>query len=144
MPAKMDMRGLARMLEKKAIEARAVPNEAARIVAPLLSEAVRDTIGHAPPLQDLAATTQIERARLGYAPNDPLLRTGEYRESVNSFAAAQIAGAGSADPVSPIQEHGNSHIPGRPAFKIGWTLTLPMAVRVARGLAGRMLGKIPH
>lgn len=41
----------------------------------------------------LAETTQFNRVRLGFSANEPLLRTGEMRDSINTMTEASIGGA---------------------------------------------------
>lgn len=67
----------------------------------------------------LAQSTQEERARLGFHPNEPLLRTGELRESIETTAPVDEGRAvcgyvGSKDPVAKFQELGTRNIPPRP------------------------------
>jgi len=63
----------------------------------------------------LADSTQEERARLGYPPNEPLLRTGELRDSIkHTVESADLGFVGTNDAVAKYQEFGTSKIPPRP------------------------------
>lgn len=69
--------------------------------------------------KELAESTQEQRRDLGFTPNDPLLRSGGLRDSVDfkRDAENQVA-IGSPDPVMRWQEIGTSdgHIPPRPVL----------------------------
>jgi phage gpG-like protein len=118
------------------------PFEAAHIAAPLMADAVKEVFGHDPPLQTLADSTQAERAQLGYAPNEPLVRSGELRESVEHEADGTIAGMGSANFLAPIHEFGNAHIPPRPAFKIGFEIVHEYLQRLWSAIIGRAIRNV--
>jgi hypothetical protein len=63
----------------------------------------------------LAESTQEERKRLGFPPNEPLLRTGEMRDSIEyTVDRVELEGyVGSNDPIAVHQELGTSRIPPR-------------------------------
>ena len=67
---------------------------------------------------DLAPSTVEEKQRLGYtgqvSATDPLLRTGQLRNSISSGVEGHKLVLGSDDPVAPYQEFGTSRIPPRP------------------------------
>jgi hypothetical protein len=122
-----------------------VPLAAAKVIAPVLVENVRGIMGTSA-LQDLAPDTQSERVRLGFTPNDPLVRTGDLRASVRPIAMKVSAGALSLavsdDPIAGYQEKGTPWIPPRPAFRMGLLDTRILAQRIIKGIVGRVLGKL--
>jgi phage gpG-like protein len=61
----------------------------------------------------LAASTQAERERLGYTPDDPLLRSGELQDSVSHVVSGTEAVIGSDSEVMVYQELGTPTIPPR-------------------------------
>lgn len=61
----------------------------------------------------LAPATQAERARLGYAPNEPLLRTGDLRDSITHHMDGDTGFVGSTSEIAPHHEFGTSRIPPR-------------------------------
>ncbi len=71
-------------------------------------------VGPFPKWQQLAAETQAERARLGYTPNDPLLRTGDLARSIQFTIEGDTGYVGSDHPVAAYQELGTARIPARP------------------------------
>ena len=85
----------------------------------------------------LAATTVAEKRRLGYADaenDNPLLRTGEMRDSIQAEASARGFVVGSADPVMGYQEIGTATIPPRPVLAPALHDTAP-AIAKDLGLA---------
>ena len=63
---------------------------------------------------DLADATQDDRVRKGYAPDDPLLRRGELRDSIEHQVPNQHAGyVGSDLDIAVYQEMGTRTIPPR-------------------------------
>lgn len=123
---------------------RRAPVNAGIMVAPLLAASMREQFGHAPPLQDLAQSTQIERAQLGYEPNEPLIRTHSLQESyvddVFEGDNGIIAFAGSRDPIALYQEEGTATIPPRPAALLGFLAVQPMAQTIWRNIVGVATG----
>jgi hypothetical protein len=94
----------------------------------------RACIGHEMPgWPALAPSTVAEKERLGYtgrlSPTDPLLRTGEMRESISaSVDAATLTGVvGSTDPVAIFQELGTERIPPRPFLSTAMLGAEPVA-----------------
>ena len=66
----------------------------------------------------LAELTQEDRVRKGFAANEPLLRTGSLRESIEYSAPhhegnAVVGFVGTNHPIAPYQEFGTSKIPPR-------------------------------
>jgi len=69
---------------------------------------------------ELTAETQAERAHHGYAPNDPLLRTGALRDAI----AVRVAGSevaigvsGEMAAIAAAHEIGTAHVPPRPFLR---------------------------
>ncbi len=65
----------------------------------------------------LAASTVEEKQRLGYtgkvSATDPLLRTGELRDSISAKVEGAKVVLGATDPIALFQELGTSRIPAR-------------------------------
>ena len=95
---------------------------ALRRMAERVRDRAKDLVGHeneawAP----LAESTIEEKQRLGYtgkvSATDPLLRTGEYRASIQvGEVTPDHSIVGTDDPIAPFQEHGTATIPPRPAI----------------------------
>jgi phage gpG-like protein len=62
---------------------------------------------------ELAESTKADRARQGYPDDEPLLRTGELRDSIEHFVADGEAHIGSNNDIAVYQELGTEHIPPR-------------------------------
>ena len=93
-----------------------------------------------PPLAD---STMDDRARQGYAPNEPLLRTGELRSSIHSMAAITGIGADglvySPDKIALYQELGTDRIPPRSFLYASLVRTIPALGRLFGPVALRLL-----
>lgn len=76
----------------------------------------QDAIGPFGAWPELAESTQEERGRLGYTPNDPLLRTGELQRSISHNVKDLEATIGSDSDIMVYQEFGTSRIPPRPVI----------------------------
>lgn len=61
----------------------------------------------------LAPSTQADRARKGFPPNEPLLRTGELRDSIGHTVGHGEAWVGSNSKIAVYQELGTRTIPPR-------------------------------
>lgn len=61
----------------------------------------------------LAPSTQEQRARLGFAANEPLLRTGDLRDSISHYVEGDTGYVGSPSKIALAQELGTSKIPPR-------------------------------
>lgn len=64
----------------------------------------------------LAESTQKDRAEHGFSPNEPLLRTGELRDSISHQVQGLTAAVGSTSEVMVYQELGTPTIPPRPVM----------------------------
>ncbi len=120
----MTLGELAEMLETSATSAR--PRLEADLVkiGAVMEVAAKELIGHeVPGWPPLASSTIEEKERHGYvgrvSATDPLLRTGEMRESIGvEIDPANLALAlGSKDKVALYQEMGTSRIPPRPFLR---------------------------
>lgn len=96
--------------------------EACKIVEKRAKEVI-GTYDSDPTWKELAESTQEDRSRKGYAPNDPLLRNGDLQNSIKhnvmlgprsghalSYAQGRI---GSASQIAVYQELGTKRIPPR-------------------------------
>jgi hypothetical protein len=110
-------------------EAARIPAVLAEEAAPVLAAQIVELYGHAPPLADLAQSTQDERSALGFSANEPLVRTGGLRDSEEFEALDGVAGAGNPDERSAWMEHGNAsrNMPPRAVHLMGLELTIPFA-----------------
>lgn len=79
----------------------------------------------------LAPSTIADRVRHGYSPNEPLLRSGGMRGSIESEAEIDgfgVTGAIGSDEVKALwQELGTSRAPPRPFLAYGLVESLPAA-----------------
>lgn len=71
--------------------------------------------GPVPAWPPLAESTVTQKIRLGYAPPDnPLLRTGEMRDSITTEIEGLVGAVGSDSKIALYQEMGTSKMPPRP------------------------------
>jgi hypothetical protein len=139
---------VARGLRRQAGALRVAPKETAAVTAPVLAAGVHAVFGHAPPLADLAQSTQEERATLGYAANEPLVRSHELEESwvpgVSEGREGPISAVGSSNPMASWHEHGfynhraQRFVPPRPAGWEGFTAAQVMARAIWKNTIGRI------
>lgn len=71
-------------------------------------------VGTFPEWPSLAESTQQERERLGYTPDDPLLRRGDLRDTIQREVGNLEAVIGSKSEIAEYQEFGTDKIPARP------------------------------
>lgn len=62
---------------------------------------------------ELADATKADRSRHGYPEDDPLLRTGGLRDSIEHTVQDSVAQVGSNSDIAVYQELGTAHIPPR-------------------------------
>ncbi len=112
---------LARALTRSIEEMPATFLEVAETGAELVREGAKAKIGHYqeaagpfPKWAELKDATKADRVRQGFSENDPLLRTGELRDSIKSEATPAGFIVGSASPIAEYQGLGTAHIPPRP------------------------------
>lgn len=65
---------------------------------------------------ELADSTKQDRVSKGFSENDPLLRTGELRDSISREVHGHEAAIGSTSDVMVYQELGTDRIPPRPVL----------------------------
>lgn len=115
----MNLTQFAGMLEKMAVPVAAVAalDAAARSIESQAKSEIgtyqRDDMGPFAPWEELKQATQQERERLGFTPNDPLLRTGDLRDSLSHETHGLEAVVGSTSQVMVWQELGTETIPPR-------------------------------
>jgi hypothetical protein len=94
-----------------------------------------------PEWPDLAPATLADKARRGYPIPAPLLRTGEFRQSIFGWAEGLIGAIGSDDPKSVYSEFGTSREPPRPVFSATMVRALPQLETTFGILAQRLLAR---
>jgi hypothetical protein len=110
------------------------PEVAAALTAPILLAEAKGILGtHV--LRDLMQSTQDERASKGYAPNEPLVREGEYRDTIVGGAEGPVAFAGTNDPRGKWFEWGTVHAQPFSAFALARDAALPQALAIAAEVA---------
>ena len=98
-------------------------------------------VGPFPSWPALAEATVDDRIRQGYSPDEPLLRTGDLRESIKHEVKGLEAIIGSDSPIAAYQEFGTDKIPPRPfigpaAFHNKKTIIETIGLASVRGIAG--------
>ncbi len=111
----------ARHLARISLEGEAVTHELAEKGAKLIQRDAQEKLGHYQEAagtfnewSDLADSTKADRVHKGFPENEPLLRTGQLRESIEAVVHGNEAMVGSVDPIALWQERGTEHIPPRP------------------------------
>lgn len=110
-----------RHLAKVAAKGEAVADHMTKVSAQVVKDdaqwrigAYQDAVGPFNAWEPLAHSTVMDRIRKGYTPFDPLLRTGEMRDSIAVDVTGQTAVIGSDSDIAVWQELGTKHIPPRP------------------------------
>jgi phage gpG-like protein len=126
------LRELVHVFEQAAVQHEVALGALTAASARVLHEKVRHVFGDETKLAELADATQEERVRLGYSPNDPLLRDGRMlRDSIEEAHSHDTAGVGSAEPVMVAHEYGyynvraQRNVPARPVFHIAMDESAP-------------------
>jgi len=95
--------------------------EGFRVIVKEIEETAKEEIGVYQPAYgpfdawaQLAESTKADRFRQGYTEDDPLLRSGELRDSIQSEVVGLAAIVGTKSEIGLWQEVGTSHIPSRP------------------------------
>lgn len=92
-------------------------------IGKFIEQEAKDEIGHYQAAMgehqawpELADSTKKDRVRKGFPEDEPLLRTGELRDSISSKADALSVTIGSTSDVMVYQELGTATIPPRPVL----------------------------
>ncbi|WP_039661532.1 MULTISPECIES: hypothetical protein [Pantoea] len=92
-----------------------------RVIVKEIEETAKEEIGvyqpaYGPfePWAPLAESTKADRIRQGYSEDEPLLRSGELRDSIQSEVVGLAAIVGTKSEIGLWQEVGTEHIPPRP------------------------------
>ncbi|WP_426607106.1 hypothetical protein [Pantoea anthophila] len=92
-----------------------------RVIVKEIEETAKEEIGIYQPAYGpfdawapLAESTKADRVRLGYSEDEPLLRSGELRDSIESEVVGLAAIVGTKCEIGLWQEVGTTHIPPRP------------------------------
>lgn len=78
----------------------------------------RSDTGPFPEWEELAPSTKADRVSQGFTPNDPLLRTGELRNSIRHEVRGHSVAVGSDLDIAIYQEMGTATIPPRPFLRV--------------------------
>lgn len=96
-------------------------HEGLKVAVKLIEKTAKRKIGEyqkeSGPFQDwaeLAESTQEDRERKGYPTDEPLLREGDLRDSIQSEVHILEGVVGSKSPIAAYQEYGTDRIPPRP------------------------------
>lgn len=143
-----DMDAFLEFLAARAHEVARAQEPALRKGANIIAEEARaeigtyqDQAGSSPAWAELAEATKRQRAAQGWTENDPLLRSGELRESIEVSVEGNEAAIGSNSPIAAFLEFGTSRIPprsflGGAAFRKGEAAAQAIGKTMAHALAG--------
>jgi HK97 gp10 family phage protein len=116
----MSVMGFAHLLTELATELPTVTRAGLAEAAEVIATEAKAEIGHyqaaAGPFQawaPLADATVKDRVSKGFSPNEPLLRTGGMRDSIETTVSRNSAEIGSNSDIAVYQELGTSKIPPR-------------------------------
>jgi hypothetical protein len=134
----MTLKQLAARLEAMAAKAAVAPEVAAARLAPVMIATAKEVIGtHV--LRDLMESTQAERVRLGFTPNDPLKRTGSFQDTIEGGALGPVAFAGTNDPRGEWFEFGTVHAAPFSLFSLSEGSVLPAAVAIGEAVSAEVM-----
>ena len=94
--------------------------------------------------EPLADSTKSEKQSLGFAPPDyePLLRTGEMRDSIEGNSIGTVGEIGSNNQKAVWQEFGTVHIPPRPFISKAVQSLEPDIALACESVAAKALGGV--
>ncbi|MDE1915005.1 MAG: phage virion morphogenesis protein [Sphingomonadales bacterium] len=93
--------------------------KAAQLLEDKAKEAIgqyHDSVGPVPAWAELADATKADRVAKGFPEDEPLLRTGDLRDSISHEARGNEAWIGSDSDIAEYHETGTSRMPPRPIF----------------------------
>jgi HK97 gp10 family phage protein len=115
--------GFAEKLVKLVVAEEFALHEGLKVVAKGIEKTAKKEIGHYqsavgefPAWAQLAESTEREKERLGYNRNEPLLRTGDLRDSIQHEVEGFEAVIGSKSQVMVYHEFGTVKMPARPVI----------------------------
>lgn len=136
----------ARFLDRRIFEMEPIEATGMAVVAKVLHRKIYGMYGDKA-LPELAQATQDERERLGYAPDEPLLRDGTLlRDSFETEVGLDYAAVGSAEPIVGYHEMGffnvraNKYVPPRRAVRTGFEEALVPIAQILESILERQLG----
>ncbi|MBB3175411.1 HK97 gp10 family phage protein [Endobacter medicaginis] len=112
----MTLAGFAERLERAALEYELLQRELLDQVGDAVAADAKSRIGtyDGNEWPALAESTIADRVRRGYSPDEPLLRTGQLRDSIQHEVDGDTVTVGSGLDIAAYQELGTSRIPPRP------------------------------
>ncbi|MGC1030908.1 phage virion morphogenesis protein [Pantoea agglomerans] len=117
----MDLEQFARELSSASASIATGLEVSFRVIVKEIEETAKEEIGVYQPAYGpfdawapLAESTKADRVRRGYSDDEPLLRSGELRESIQSEVVGLAAIVGTKSEIGLWQEVGTERIPPRP------------------------------
>lgn len=117
----MNLEQFARELSSASASIATGLEEGFRVIVKEIEETAKEEIGVYQPAYGpfdawvpLAESTKADRVRQGYSEDEPLLRSGELRDSIGSEVVGMAAIVGTKSEIGLWQEVGTAHIPPRP------------------------------
>ncbi|TPE14900.1 hypothetical protein FJP62_14310 [Pantoea vagans] len=117
----MNLEQFARELSSASASIATGLEEGFRVIVKEIEETAKEEIGIYQPAYGpfdawapLAESTKADRVRQGYSEDEPLLRSGELRDSIGSEVVGLAAIVGTKSEIGLWQEVGTAHIPPRP------------------------------
>lgn len=111
----------AEKLSQAAVKAPAIFESRFAVLGGKVAQDAKDLLGHyhrqntGPfrPWKELAQSTKVERVYKGFTENEPLLRTGDLRDSISSVPTKTGFVVGSTSQIAVYEELGTTKIPPR-------------------------------
>ena len=128
----MNLNELAEMLQRASVRVRPALEVDLAKIGELTATMAAEYIGHEmPQWPPLAPSTIEQKQKLGYvgrvSATDPLLRTGEMRDSIKVAVDGLVVVVGSTDKNALYQEIGTSRMPPRPFLALAASHSLEYA-----------------
>jgi len=114
-----------------------------RVIVKEIEETAKEEIGVYQPAYGpfnawapLAESTKADRIRMGYSEDEPLMRSGELRESIQSEVVGLAAIVGTKSEIGPWLEVGTERIPPRPFIGPAYVRKIdPLMESIGRAIA---------